>query len=64
MMMSTFSTVSYYFATVYTPTYGGSELHLAPTGTLVVTLAVGLVSFFLLPTSGACCQTASAGVRL
>src|SRR5258708_39614837 len=53
MMMSTFSTVSYYFATVYTPTYGGSELHLAPTGTLFVTLAVGLSSFFLLPTSGA-----------
>ena len=53
MMMSTFSTVSYYLATVYTPTYGGSELHLPPTGTLVVTLAVGLSSFLLLPTSGA-----------
>jgi MFS family permease len=53
MMMSTFSTVSYYLATVYTPTYGGSELHLPPTGTLVVTLAVGLCSFLLLPTSGA-----------
>jgi MFS family permease len=53
MMLSTFSTVSYYLATVYTPTYGGSELHLPPTGTLVVTLAVGLSSFLLLPTSGA-----------
>ncbi|MEO8051160.1 MAG: tricarballylate/proton symporter TcuC [Acidobacteriota bacterium] len=53
MMMSTFSTVSYYLATVYTPTYGGAELHLPPTGTLLVTLAVGLSSFILLPSSGA-----------
>ncbi len=53
MMMSTLTTVCYYLATVYTPTYGSTELHLASTGTLIVTLAVGLCSLLCLPVSGA-----------
>jgi MFS family permease len=52
MMMSTFTTVCYYLATVYTPTYGSAELHLASSGTLLVTFAVGLTSLVLLPLSG------------
>jgi MFS family permease len=52
MMMSTLTTVCYYLATVYTPTYGSAELHLSSTGTLIVTLAVGFCSLVWLPVSG------------
>jgi MFS family permease len=52
MMMSTLTTVCYYLATVYTPTYGSTELHLASTSTLIVTFATGVCSLFWLPVSG------------
>jgi MFS family permease len=45
IMMVTMTTVSFYLITAYTPTFGASELHLAPTGNLVVTLCVGLSNF-------------------
>jgi MFS family permease len=41
MMMATMTTVSFYLATTYTPTYGTSVLHLDATSALVVTLCVG-----------------------
>ena len=53
MMMSTMTTVCFYLVTAYTPTFGSSVLHLAATGTLVVTLCVGLCNFIVLPLSGA-----------
>ena len=53
MMMSTMTTVCFYLVTVYTPTYGSSVLHLAATGSLVVTLCVGACNFIVLPLSGA-----------
>ncbi|HTR35492.1 MAG TPA: MFS transporter [Bryobacteraceae bacterium] len=52
MMMSTMTTVCFYLVTVYTPTYGSSVLHLAATGSLVVTLCVGACNFIVLPLSG------------
>ena len=39
MMMSTMTTVCYYLATVYTPTFGTSELHLKAPSTQAVTMA-------------------------
>jgi metabolite-proton symporter len=53
IMMVTMTTVSFYLITAYTPTFGASELHLAPTGNLVVTLCVGLSNFIWLPLMGA-----------
>lgn len=53
MMMSTMTTVCFYMVTAYTPTFGSTVLHLAPTGNLVVTLCVGACNFVLLPISGA-----------
>jgi MFS transporter, MHS family, citrate/tricarballylate:H+ symporter len=53
MMMSTMTTVCFYLVTAYTPTFGSSVLHLAATGSLVVTLCVGLCNFIVLPLSGA-----------
>src|SRR6185312_2133092 len=41
MMMATMTTVSFYFVTAYTPTFGANVLHLAASGNLVVTLCVG-----------------------
>jgi MFS transporter, MHS family, citrate/tricarballylate:H+ symporter len=40
----------FYFATAYTPTFAARALHLAPEGSLVVTLAIGLAlsAFYLL----------------
>jgi MFS family permease len=52
-MMSTMTTVSFYLVTTYTPTFGTSVLHLAPTGILLVTLCVGACNFTILPLSGA-----------
>jgi MFS family permease len=53
MMMATMTTVSFYFVTAYTPTFGANVLHLAPTGNLVVTLCVGACNLLVLPLSGA-----------
>jgi MFS family permease len=47
------TTVSFYFITAYTPTYGTSVLHLAASGNLVVTLCVGACNLAVLPLSGA-----------
>lgn len=52
-MMSTMTTVSFYFVTTYTPTFGSTVLHLAPTGILFVTLCVGACNLCVLPLSGA-----------
>jgi len=52
-MMVTMTTVSFYFITAYTPTYGREVLKLASTGNLVVTLCVGLSNLFWLPVMGA-----------
>jgi MFS family permease len=53
MMMSTMTTVTFYVATVYTPTFASTVLHLAATDNLIVTLCVGACSFVVLPLSGA-----------
>jgi MFS family permease len=53
MMMTVFTTTSFYLITAYTPTFGKQALHLAPTETFVVTLCVGLANFFWLPVGGA-----------
>ena len=53
MMLVTMTTVSFYMITAYTPTFGGSVLHLASKDTLIVTLCVGLSNFFWLPIMGA-----------
>jgi MFS family permease len=51
-MMVTMTTVSFYMITAYTPTFGSSVLHLAPMGSLVVTLCVGASNLFWLPIMG------------
>ena len=53
MMMATMTTVSFYLATTYTPTYGTAVLHLAPASALIVTLCVGALNLLILPLSGA-----------
>ncbi len=53
MMLVTMTTVSFYMITAYTPTFGGTVLHLSSKDTLVVTLCVGLSNFFWLPIMGA-----------
>jgi len=52
-LMSTMTTVCFYLVTAYTPTFGANALHLAATGTLIVTLCVGVCNFIVLPLSGA-----------
>jgi MFS family permease len=53
MMMTTMTTVSFYFITAYTPTFGTQQLHLSSTSSLVVTLCVGLSNLIWLPVMGA-----------
>ena len=53
MMMTTMTTVSFYFITAYTPTFGTTELHLSSISSLVVTLCVGLSNLIWLPVMGA-----------
>jgi MHS family citrate/tricarballylate:H+ symporter-like MFS transporter len=53
MMMVTMTTVSFYFITAYTPTFGKEVLKLTGTESLVVTLCVGISNLFWLPTMGA-----------
>ncbi len=52
-MMVTMTTVSFYFITAYTPTFGKEVLKLASTDSLLVTLCVGLSNLFWLPVAGA-----------
>lgn len=53
MMLSVFTTTSFYLITAYTPTFGRQALHLDATGNLIVTLCVGLSNLFWLPIGGA-----------
>lgn len=53
MFMVTMTTVSFYFITAYTPTFGTAVLHLRATDSLLVTLCVGLSNLFWLPVMGA-----------
>jgi len=53
MLMVTMTTVSFYFITAYTPTFGSAILKLPPIFNLIVTLCVGASNLFWLPVSGA-----------
>jgi len=53
MSMSIMTTVCFYVATVYTPTFGRTVLHLAERDILIVTLCFGALSLAVLPLSGA-----------
>jgi MFS family permease len=52
-MLVTMTTVSFYFITAYTPTFGRTALHLADKDNLIVTLCVGISNFLWLPVMGA-----------
>ena len=52
MLLVAMTTVSFYFITVYTPTFGRTVLHLSISDTLIVTLCVGVSNFFWLPVMG------------
>ena len=52
-MLVTMTTVSFYFITAYTPTFGTTVLKLDPLDNFIVTLCVGFSNFVLLPTMGA-----------
>ncbi len=52
-LLTIMNTVCFYLITVYTPTFGGTVLHLAPSGTMIVTLCVGASNFLWLPIMGA-----------
>ncbi len=52
MMMVTMTTVSFYFITAYTPTFGRDVLKLSSLDSLVVTLCVGISNLFWLPVMG------------
>jgi len=52
-MMATMTTVSFYFITAYTPTFGSVVLGLDATSNMIVILCVGLTNFTLLPVMGA-----------
>ncbi len=52
-MLVTMTTVSFYFITAYTPTFGKTALHLADKDNLIVTLCVGISNFIWLPLMGA-----------
>jgi MFS family permease len=52
-MMVTMTTVTFYFITAYTPTFGAAVLHLKDSDSLIVTLCVGASNLFWLPVMGA-----------
>jgi MHS family citrate/tricarballylate:H+ symporter-like MFS transporter len=52
MLLVAMTTTTFYFITVYTPTFGKAVLHLSSGDSLIVTLCVGLSNFLLLPLSG------------
>lgn len=47
------TTVSFYFVTVYTPSFGRNVLHLPPLAGFAATFAVGLLNLLVLPLAGA-----------
>lgn len=47
------TTTTFYFITVYTPTYGRAVLHLSARDSPVVTMLVGISNFIWLPIGGA-----------
>jgi metabolite-proton symporter len=53
MLLSTMTTVCFYFITAYTPTFGEKVLGLTNRESLLVTLCVGLSNFIWLPIGGA-----------
>jgi MHS family citrate/tricarballylate:H+ symporter-like MFS transporter len=53
MLLVTMTTVSFYFITAYTPTFGREVLKLGNIESLVVTLCVGISNLFWLPVMGA-----------
>ncbi len=53
MSMSIMTTVCFYLATVYTPTFGSTVLHLPENDVLIVILCVGALNLVVLPLSGA-----------
>jgi MHS family citrate/tricarballylate:H+ symporter-like MFS transporter len=53
MLMVTMSTVSFYFITAYTPTFGRDVLKLDDVGNLIVTLCVGISNLFWVVMGGA-----------
>lgn len=53
MLLVTMTTVSFYFITAYTPTFGSAVLHLSGRDALIVTLCVGASNLFWLPIMGA-----------
>ena len=53
MLLVTMTTVSFYFITAYTPTFGREVLKLGSTESLIVTLCVGISNLFWLPVMGA-----------
>jgi len=60
MLLVTMTTVSFYFITAYTPTFGREELKLGNIDALIVTLCVGISNLFWLPVMGAVSETDSA----
>jgi MFS transporter, MHS family, citrate/tricarballylate:H+ symporter len=53
MLLVIMTTVSFYFITAYTPTFGKEVLKLSNVDALVVTMCVGLSNLFWLPVMGA-----------
>jgi MHS family citrate/tricarballylate:H+ symporter-like MFS transporter len=53
MMMAVLTTTTFYFVTVYTPTFGRSVLKLSAQDALVVTLLVAVTNFIWNPVGGA-----------
>ncbi|OYU49344.1 MAG: citrate-proton symporter [Rhizobiales bacterium PAR1] len=52
MMLTAMTTVTFYFITVYTPTFGKNVLKLSATDSLLVTLFVATTNFIWLPVGG------------
>ena len=53
MLMVAMTTVTFYFITVYTPTFGKTVLNLSTRDSLLVTLFVAITNFIWLPVGGA-----------
>jgi MHS family citrate/tricarballylate:H+ symporter-like MFS transporter len=53
MLLVTMTTVTFYFITAYTPTFGREVLKLSNIDSLIVTMCVGMSNLFWLPVMGA-----------